>query len=139
MSELTEEDLKLALSGRFVTRVIYIEDPLSALPVNENPREQRWFDAGAGADPLLTADTLGRPVAILRMGGRIPRHDLAEDDLIKGNPPLLYFHPQRPEPQLHLPPEMQDQPPQPPAVPQPQQPRSAGRPQPDPYYGYPSR
>ena len=70
--ELTEEDLKLALAGKFVTRVIYLEDPRNALPVRDDPQEQTWFEAAPGQDPLAVADGLGRPVAILRMGGRLP-------------------------------------------------------------------
>ena len=31
--DLTDEDLRLALDGKFVTRVIYLEDPRTALPV----------------------------------------------------------------------------------------------------------
>ena len=31
--QLTEEELALAISGRFVTRVIYLEDPRTALPL----------------------------------------------------------------------------------------------------------
>ena len=84
--ELTQEDLELALSGRFVTRVIYLEEPLGALPILET--DQRWFDVGPGDDPLLRADELGRPVAILRMGSRVP--DDAQNpglEFLYGNPP----------------------------------------------------
>jgi len=70
--ELTQEDLELAISGKFVTRVIYLEDPRMALPTHEPGGVQNWFDAGPGKDPLTTADSMGRPVAILRLGGRIP-------------------------------------------------------------------
>lgn len=70
--ELTEEDLKLAIDGKFVTRVIYVEDPRHALPVRDNPESQIWFEASPGSDPLAVADELGRPVAILRMGARLP-------------------------------------------------------------------
>ena len=42
--------------------------------INDGPREQDWFDARPGEDPLQVADTLGRPMAILRMGARIPEN-----------------------------------------------------------------
>ena len=71
--DITEEDLKLAIAGKFVTRVIYLEDPRHALPARENPQMQNWFEAAPGQDPLAVADGLGRPVAILRLGGRLPR------------------------------------------------------------------
>lgn len=69
---LTEEDLKLALQGRFITRVIYIENPDQAIPTAETPEEQRWFDVGPNENPLKVADFLGRPIAIVRIGNRIP-------------------------------------------------------------------
>jgi hypothetical protein len=67
-----QDDLDQALAGRFVTRVIYLEDPRNALPVAQEPGKQDWFDARPGEDPLRVADALGRPVAILRIGGRTP-------------------------------------------------------------------
>jgi hypothetical protein len=86
--ELTEQDLTLASEGKFVTRVIYVEDPQSALPVDDDPHEQGWFDAGAGADPLEVADLLGRPVAILRIGGRLPDDTQGiSPSFLHGSPP----------------------------------------------------
>jgi hypothetical protein len=76
--ELTLEDLELALAGNFVIRVVYVEDAAHALPAGE-PNGQIVHDARAGEDPLQTADVLGRPVAILRLGGRVPL-DGADDD-----------------------------------------------------------
>jgi hypothetical protein len=72
--ELTADELDMATQGMFVTRVIYLENPNEALPVNEKPSdEQQWVEAPHGADPLVVADEMGRPVAILRIGGRVPR------------------------------------------------------------------
>src|SRR4030042_1616213 len=59
--ELTQEDLQLARDGKFVTRVIYLEDPRRALPVRDDPQAQNWFEAGPGRDRLAIADALGRP------------------------------------------------------------------------------
>jgi hypothetical protein len=70
--ELTAEELELAAHGNFVTRVIYLEDPNQALPTSQKDGEQPWAEAPQGADPLVVADELGRPVAILRIGGRVP-------------------------------------------------------------------
>jgi hypothetical protein len=71
--ELTQEELELAARGAFVTRIIYVEDPSQALPITRKvTEEQPWFEAPAGEDPLVTADRLGRPIAILRIGGRVP-------------------------------------------------------------------
>jgi hypothetical protein len=71
--ELTQDELELAADGSFVTRVIYVEDPHQALPVAQRrDSEQRWVEAPHGEDPLVTADRFGRPIAILRIGGRVP-------------------------------------------------------------------
>ena len=86
--ELTLEDLKLALSGKLVTRVIYLEDENKALPTAEIDKSQAWFEAGPGEDPLAAADALGRPVAILRLGGRLP--DGSPDaSFFFGSPPYV--------------------------------------------------
>ncbi|MBN1589856.1 MAG: hypothetical protein JW888_10110 [Pirellulales bacterium] len=88
--ELTEEDLRLAAQGKFVTRVIYVENPFRALPATESPSGHNWFDVGPGRDPLAAADALGRPVAILRLGGRLPSADGAPDaDFFFGSPPVV--------------------------------------------------
>ncbi len=100
--ELTEEDLKLAIDGKFVTRVIFLEDPQHALPARENPNVQNWFEAAPGQDPLAVADGLGRPVAILRLGGRLP--DQGPDaQFFFGSPPWLAIPPEKPS--VPLPPE----------------------------------
>jgi hypothetical protein len=90
--ELTREDLQLALSGKFVTRVIYLEDPRLALPVRQDPSGQHWFEVGAGKDPLAEADALGRPVAILRLGARLPDNPESPDNkFLYGCPPYVQF------------------------------------------------
>jgi hypothetical protein len=93
--ELTQDDLELALQGKFVTRVIYLEDPRQALPVAEDPRQQEWFEIGPGDDPLAAADALGRPVAILRMGARLPDAQGPDAQFLFGCPPFLEFAPRR--------------------------------------------
>ena len=96
--ELSEEDLKLALAGKFVTRVIYLEDPRNALPVRDDPKQQTWFEVAPGQDPLAVADALGRPVAILRMGGRVPDANAGPDpQFFFGCPPFVDY-PNEPAP-----------------------------------------
>jgi hypothetical protein len=90
--DLTGEDLRLALDGKFVTRVIYLEDPRTALPVRVPASGQNWFDIVPGQDPLAVADGLGRPVAILRLGGRVP--DQGPDPaFFFGSPPFVSYPP----------------------------------------------
>lgn len=90
--ELIQDDLEQALSGKFVTRVVYLEDPRNALPARSDGKPQSWFDVGPGKDPLLTADMLGRPVAIIRMGARLPGDVGREDDrFFYGSPPVAEY------------------------------------------------
>ena len=70
--QITRDDLREAVQGRMVTRVIYVEDPAHALPATKQPRQLLGFDVRQGEDPLKVADSLGRPVAILRLGARVP-------------------------------------------------------------------
>ena len=91
---ITPEDIRLALEGKFVTRVVYLEDPEMALPVAQAGNEQGWFEARPGEDPVAVADQLGRPVAILRLGGRLP--DLRQGldmTFLCGCPPYLRMTP----------------------------------------------
>ena len=70
--EITAADLRLALTGKYVTRVIYVEDPHRALARPRPAPEQRYVDALAHEDPLHVAvcrrasgghlaDGVGRP------------------------------------------------------------------------------
>lgn len=87
--ELTQEELELALDGKFVTRVIYLEEPDSAVPTAHEPGDQPYFEVREGENPLEIADTLGRPMAILRLGARVPDTDGPDQAFMYGSPPLL--------------------------------------------------
>jgi hypothetical protein len=93
--ELTQEELEMALDGHFVTRVIYLEEPGAALPVAERPDEQSYFEAADGENPLDVADVLGRPMLILRLGGRLPGPEGLDDKFMYGSPPMLKWTPSR--------------------------------------------
>jgi len=86
--DLTEEDLKLAAEGKFITRVIFVEDSGRALPVRAEKSSENWFEAAPGDDPLAVADSLGRPVAILRLGGRLPEQG-PDPFFFFGSPPYI--------------------------------------------------
>jgi hypothetical protein len=87
---LTEDDLRLALDGALVTRVIYVEDSENAEPLAARAGEQRTFDVGPADNALKTADQFGRPLAILRIGSRVPAN--LQGDLsgfLYGCPPFI--------------------------------------------------
>ena len=110
--EITQQDIESALAGKFVTRVIYLENPEDALPVAQRGNEQRWFEVQPHEDPLEVADHLGRPMAILRMGGRVPDERTGPDAaFLYGSPPVLRFYTAE---QLPVPPQTPEAlPPQP--------------------------
>ena len=95
--QLTAEELELALTGNFVTRVIYLEDKATALPIREDPKRQTYFEVRSDQDPLEIADRMGKPMAILRMGSRVPDRDQLSGRFTFGTPPLIRY-PRLPEP-----------------------------------------
>jgi hypothetical protein len=93
--DLTQEELEMALDGKFVTRVIYLEEPDAATPVAQKPTDQSYFEADEGDNPLDVADALGRPMAILRIGGRLPDAEGPDANFLFGSPPLVRWTPTR--------------------------------------------
>jgi hypothetical protein len=69
---ILQDDLDRALEGSMVTKVIYLEDPDTAFPHRHVEDRQPYFDVFANEDPLRAAERLGRPMAILRIGTRVP-------------------------------------------------------------------
>ncbi len=69
---VTRNDIDVALAGRMVTRVIYLEDPRGTLPHLHTTTDQPSVDVRRGQDALRAAEKMGRPMAILRMGSRVP-------------------------------------------------------------------
>jgi hypothetical protein len=92
--QITQQELELALAGRFVTRVIYLESEESTLPGERDPLVQDYFEVMPGQDPLFVADQLGRPIAILRMGSRVPNLENPHDSLDCGAPAIIYPTPE---------------------------------------------
>jgi hypothetical protein len=94
--EFTQEDLELALEGKYITRVVYLEDPNNALPVSADKVGNESFDALPGEDPLEVADQIGRPMAIIRLGGRLPEDASGIDRSFLGNCPPIWNIPAPP-------------------------------------------
>lgn len=69
--EFTLEEFEWAAEGRLVTKVVYLEQPqrVPFLQLNE-PRKTATLLPAQNA--LAEADDLGRPMAIVRLGGRTP-------------------------------------------------------------------
>ncbi len=70
---INQDDLDDALDrGRLVTKVIYLEDPDSAIPLRMAKDQVGVLTISPTEPPLRVASALGRPMAIVRLGGRKP-------------------------------------------------------------------
>ncbi len=69
---LDQVDLEAALDGKLVTRVVYLEDPQTAVPLLQKPQQVSTMDISRSEDALRAADRFGRPVAIIRIGSLTP-------------------------------------------------------------------
>lgn len=75
--DLLEDELAWAADGRLVTKVIYLEQP-DRVALSGIEREQNVITMRPNQNLVAEADSLGRPIAIVRLGGRLP--DLLNPD-----------------------------------------------------------
>jgi len=71
---LTEADIREAINGRMVTNVVYLEQPQLAAMLDPLRREIPQ-SVNPADNALQEADRLGRPMIIVRIGGRTPSGD----------------------------------------------------------------
>lgn len=90
--EITREEIEAALQDRMVTKVIYLESPQEANVMEQLDGRIITFDTPGHANLLDAADQMGRPVAILRLGGRTPDPNNPHD-LQLGPPAPIKFRP----------------------------------------------
>jgi uncharacterized repeat protein (TIGR01451 family) len=75
---LTETDIESIRAGALVTKAIYLENPERAAPVATLPERPMELNVPPDADLLGECRRLGRPVAVVRFGGRtVPPEELA--------------------------------------------------------------
>ncbi len=69
--QITTEDIEAALSGNLVTRVVYLEQPQLAAPypLDKSTSTTQLMKAD---NAMTEADRRGRPLVIVRIGGRMP-------------------------------------------------------------------
>ncbi len=72
---LTQDDLDKAFAGTVVTKVIYLEDPTKAIPIESKPDAPIELGELTEADAMKVALDNGRLVAVLRLGDRKPDAD----------------------------------------------------------------
>ena len=75
--QLDIEDFRTAINGQMVTRVIYLEDPQTAVPEVQKASTNVPLEISEFQDPLAVADEYGRPVAIVRIGSLMPPNQSA--------------------------------------------------------------
>jgi hypothetical protein len=75
--EITAADIEAAVQNRLVTKVVYLEQPDIAIPKAQGGG-LHTTDFPARTNLLQAADQRGRPIAIIRLGGRLP--DLRNPD-----------------------------------------------------------
>jgi hypothetical protein len=68
---IDQRDIDLALGGNLVTRVVYLEQPQLAAPF-ELDEATRARDLDKKENAMAQADRYGRPMVIVRLGGRVP-------------------------------------------------------------------
>ena len=83
----------MALAGKFVTRVIYLEEPEAACRWPKRPTSNRSSRRPRGKTRSNVAHDLGRPMAIVRMGGRVPDLTGEDETFMYGSPPMLKWTP----------------------------------------------
>lgn len=83
--EFSEEEIAIAIQDRMVTKVVYLEHPDTAFPVeqSETIRHERLTP---NENLLQAADKRGRPLAIIRLGGRIPDPRSPSDEFYSQSP-----------------------------------------------------
>ncbi len=86
--EITRDEIEAALEDRMVTKVVYLERPQTATRLTDEQGRVLTFDSPGSSNLLDTADQLGRPVAILRLGGRVPDPGRPDEALFRTAAPI---------------------------------------------------
>ena len=73
---ITQGDIERARQGVLVTKVVYLEDPTKAMPVQTAEDEPIEVSDDTVEAALAEAAANGRVVAVLRMGDRVPEPDV---------------------------------------------------------------
>ena len=68
----TTDEIEQALEGGLVTKVIYLEQPQFAIPRQSEGLMLPVQTLSPSVNLLSVADQLGRPLVIVRLGGRLP-------------------------------------------------------------------
>ena len=84
----TIDDIDAAIDGRMVTKVVYLEQPQLAMPF-ELSGDTAVRTLQPGVNLIEEADKAGRPLAIIRMGGRLPTPNQTRGAFFGNGAPVL--------------------------------------------------
>ncbi|HEY7313969.1 MAG TPA: DUF11 domain-containing protein [Gemmataceae bacterium] len=87
---LTEADIESVLAGNLVSKVVYLEDPDHAMPTTTPPDLPFELALPPGGNFLGEARERGRPLLIVRMGGRLL---VSDEELAHSSVPGTILHP----------------------------------------------
>ncbi len=87
--EFTEEELEWAANDRLVTKVVYLEQP-DRIPVTTLDSKERITTIEPSRNVIAEADLLGRPIAIVRIGGRRPDSNQPEPAFFGPGGPIQF-------------------------------------------------
>jgi hypothetical protein len=87
--EITAEEIAAVMNDQMVTKVIYLEQPQLATPTRQVKGKAAVESLETTVNLLEAADKRGRPIAILRMGGRLPDPQSPEDEFYSSSPITL--------------------------------------------------
>lgn len=94
--DLNADDIQAALDGNFVVKVVYLEDPEASRTLTHDGQKQPTFELAPGSDLLSTADLMGRPMVLVRIGSRLPEaHEVASP---QAGPPIALLPPTTDQP-----------------------------------------
>ncbi len=86
--ELNTDDFQAALEGSYVVKVVYLEDPQASTIQKHDGKAQPYFDVAANANVLNSAQMMGRPMVIVRMGSRVPIQH-SREMMLDGAPAIM--------------------------------------------------
>ena len=86
--QITTAEIEAVLGNQMVNKVIYLEQPQLASPLVQNGEQIVTYDIPGQRNLLDAAGQLGRPMLILRLGGRQPDPQNPYDDLLSATAPV---------------------------------------------------
>lgn len=87
---LTEADLESVLAGNLICKAIYLEDPEHAVPTTTPPTMPLELNMLPGSDMMAEARDRGRPLLVVRIGGRAL---VTEEELCRSTVPGTILFP----------------------------------------------